>query len=339
MRHRLTDSLRCPTCHAERSLALQAEASDGQEVREGELRCAGCGRSFEVAEGIAELLRDPPDFIAREAAGLGRFAELMRAEGWDREKIRSLPHIDDPYWYGQRVSFDQLVALVDLQPGQSLLDVGSNTCWASNLFAQRGLDVIALDITKTEMQGLRTAEYFIDSGEVYFERVVSNMADPAIASNSLDYVFCCEVLHHNGLKALGKTLTEIYRILKPGGKLLVLNEPMRFPLNRKHDHAVEVAQFEGNENVHYFHQYFLGARRAGFSVRILPPPYLPFFSGQPDALPVDYPVPRIPRWLARHCARRVRILRRAYLAWLMLITGDLSLSLICQKGVDASRVV
>ena len=33
----------------------------------------------------------PPGHVAREAAGLGRFAEHMRADGWDRDTIRRLP--------------------------------------------------------------------------------------------------------------------------------------------------------------------------------------------------------------------------------------------------------
>jgi SAM-dependent methyltransferase len=331
VRESLVDLLRCPACHSEGSFAFDARVRDEFEVREGTLRCAECQGSFAVEEGIADLLHEPPDFVVREAAGLGRFAEVMRADGWDREKIRALPHVEDPYWFSQRVSFDQLVETIDFRPGESLLDVGSNTCWASNYFAQRGLDVIALDIAKAEMQGLRTAEYFIDSGEVYFERVLSNMSDPAIASGSLDYVFCSEVLHHNDLQTMKRTFTEIHRMLKPGGKLLVVNEPMRFPLNLKRDHAVEVAQYEGNEHVHFFHQYYLAARRAGFTVRIRRPLYLGFFSESPSVLHLNAPKRRIAYEVTRYWTRRLRPTRLAYLALQTLITGNPALTMICTK--------
>jgi SAM-dependent methyltransferase len=332
VRDQLLELLRCPACRAERALELDARERDEYEVREGALNCGACGRSFAVEEGIADLLHDPPDFVVREGAGLGRFAEMMRNEGWDRAKILSLPDLEDPYWYGQRTSYDQLLSRVDFAPGETLLDVGSNTCWASNLFARLGLEVIALDITKTEMQGLRTAEYFIDSGEVFFERVLSNMADPAIASDSLDYVFCCEVLHHNDLAAMRRTFKEIHRILKPGGKLLVINEPMRFPLMLKRDHAVEVAHWEGNENVHFFHQYFLGARSAGFGVRVLPPAYMPAFSGHPAVIALDASPRLVAGELVRYVIRRFRPIRWSYLAWKTLIAGDCSLSMICTKA-------
>ena len=155
-----------------------------------------------------------------------------------------------------------------LKPGERLLDVGANTCWASSVFASLGLDVVALDIAAAELQGLRTADYFLQSGEVFFERVLSPMYAPALADGSMDHVFCCEVLHHNDREHLRRTFHELHRVLRPGGRLFVVNEPMRFPLRLKRDHALEVAQFEGNEHVYFLHEYRAAARRAGFRVSI-----------------------------------------------------------------------
>src|SRR5262249_3934979 len=150
-----------------------------------------------IEDGIVDLLYDPPEFVRREAAGLGRFAERMRQDGWDKERIRALPNIPDGYWYAQGTSMNQLLELIPFKPGATLLHVGSNTCWASNIFASRGLEVIALDIATVEMQGLRTAEYFFEAGGAHFERLLGTMFHLPIASSTLDYVFCCEVLHHN----------------------------------------------------------------------------------------------------------------------------------------------
>lgn len=269
MRESLVPILRCPACLREGTLVLAAERRDRREVREGTLTCASCRREFAIVDGIADLLPDPPEFVARECAGLERFAAVMRADGWDRARIRELPDVDLDYWRGQAGAMRALLQRVNLEPGRRLLDVGSNTCWASNVFASRGLEVLALDICLCELQGLRTADYFIeDDRGVFFERVRSSMFEPALASASFDYVFCCEVLHHNDRAHLQRTLAEMFRVLRPGGRLLVINEPMRFPLRPKRDHAREVAQFEGNEHVYYLHQYLLAARRAGFSTTI-----------------------------------------------------------------------
>jgi SAM-dependent methyltransferase/uncharacterized protein YbaR (Trm112 family) len=302
VREQLADALRCPRCLADRSLELAIARRDAREVRDGELACVRCGARFPVFEGVADLLPDPPAFVARESAGLERFAQVMRADGWDGERLRRLPDVDLPYWHGQRRAIDALLARHELVPGALLADIGSNTCWASRIFAERGLRVIALDVALGDLQGLGAAEHQLDSG-VYFERVRSTMFAPAIASASLDYVFCCEVLHHNDPAHLRRTLRELHRVLRAGGRLFLVNEPMRFPLMRKRDHGREVAEFEGNEHVYYLHEYYLAARLAGFQVKI------------PALAP------------ARAASRR----SRARALWRHLVAGDTPLTMDCRK--------
>ena len=200
---------------------MSARESDEREVREGELRCEACGEQFALHRGVAELMPNPPSTSRARRPGFERFAQYMRSQGWDRDTVLALPYIDDGYWFHQGASMEQLLATVPFSPGERLLDVGSNTCWASNHFAAHGLDVVALDIATAELQGLYTADYFIEAGSSYFERVLGSMYDMPIASASLDYVFCCEALHHNDRASLRDTFAEAFRVLKPGGKLLV----------------------------------------------------------------------------------------------------------------------
>jgi SAM-dependent methyltransferase/uncharacterized protein YbaR (Trm112 family) len=308
VREALTSILRCARCGAEASLALRTVRSDAREVREGELACAACGQRFAIADGIVDLLFEPPEFVRRERAGLERFASVMRADGWDRERIRALPDVDLPYWHGQRRALDALLRRAPPQPGRRLLDVGSNTCWASRIFAARGLEVVALDIAAVELQGLRTADWLIGEDGAYFERVLSTMFAPALARESVDYVFCCEVLHHNDARHLRRTMTELHRVLRPGGRLFVVNEPLRFPLRPKRGHGREVAQFDGNEHVFFLHEYYLAARRAGFHVHVL---------GLGEAGFAD----------ARGGAMR----RRTRWLWRELLRGDLPLAMDCFK--------
>ena len=309
---------------------MTARESDAREVREGELACERCDGRFPIEGGIANLLYQPPDFVVREAAGLDRFADVMRADGWDRERILALPDVHLAYWVAQGEAMKHVLATADLRPGERLLDVGSNTCWASNIFARRGLDVIALDIATAELQGLRTADYFLETGEVYFERLLSVMFDPALASGSLDHVFCCEVLHHNDPGNLRRTLRELHRVLRPGGHLYVVNEPLRFLLHPKLDHAEEVADFEGNEHVYFLQRYILAARDAGFQIS------RPWLRGVPaDARrwPDTHPLAGVEHALRSRLAGRalVEANRIARYAWRHVLAGDRSLFLECSK--------
>jgi SAM-dependent methyltransferase/uncharacterized protein YbaR (Trm112 family) len=317
MRESLTSVLRCPSCRTDGALRLAAtHKSDDREVREGGLSCARCGGDFPIVDGIAELMPYPPEFVVRESAGLDRFAEEMRADGWDRERILALPDVDLPYWQGQARAMRALLETVAFVPGRRLLDVGSNTCWASNIFAARGLEVVALDISSNDLQGLRAADHFLDRGDVFFERMRSVMFAPALASESMDYVFCCEVLHHNDSAHLERTLHELYRVLRPGGRLLVVNEPLRFPLLLKRDHGCEVAQFEGNEHVYFLHQYYFAARRAGFKITI--------------------PALRKSQDPANSSLKSFYRFGRSL--WRNLISGDTALMMDCTRGAGAGHM-
>ncbi len=326
--------LRCPACLSDRSLELLARESDDREVREGTLRCGACGAEFPVHRGVMELLHEPPGYVVAEAAGLERFAEQMRAEGWDREKVRSLPDIEHGYWYTQSRSMHQLMTTIPFRRGQSLLDIGSNTCWAANRFAERGLRVTALDIATTELQGLYTAEYFIDEGSVFFERVLGSMAAIPLASASLDYVYCCEVLHHNDPQGLRRTFQEIFRVLRPGGRLLMVNETLKTLSDPDGVHLEGVEQFEGYEHAHWALGYRWEAIRAGFITEVTEPHYRPFF-GDPQLSPRGANAPLVGP-VVRRGARVLRssaAVRHAYLSWLNHVQGGVQMNMVATKPV------
>jgi SAM-dependent methyltransferase/uncharacterized protein YbaR (Trm112 family) len=331
VRAQFARQLRCPACLNQATFELSATSSDEREVREGMLRCAACANEFTVHRGVPELLFESPEHIVKEAAGLERFAEQMRLEGWDREMVRKLPDLQHGYWYVQARSMHQLLTTVPFLPGQSVLDVGSNTCWASNHFAERGLQAIAMDIATPELQGLYTADWFIEDGHVYFERVLGSMDAIPLASSSVDYVYCCQVLHHNDLDSLRRTFSEIFRVLRPGGRLLVVNETLKTLRDPDGVHDEGVEQFEGYEHAHWAARYRWEAIRAGFLTEVTEPHYRPFFG---DAeLPAQTTGVGL-RALARRVAfamRRVAIVRRLYLAWLNQVEGGVSLNMIATK--------
>jgi SAM-dependent methyltransferase len=325
------ERLRCPACGGDHVIELRADASDEREVREGSLRCMACTTEFVLRRGVPELLHDPPPHIIAEVAGLERFAAQMRLEGWGREMVRRLPDLEHGYWYVQSRSMHQLLTTIPFEAGQSVLDIGSNTCWAANHFAERGLRAIALDIATAELQGLYTAEYFIDDDHVFFERVLGSMDAIPLASSSVDYVYCCEVLHHNDAAGLRRTFAEIFRVLRPGGRLLMVNETLKTLSDPSGMHLEGVEQYEGYEHAHWAMRYRWEATRAGFFTEVTEPHYRAFFGDAELSLaPGTAPLETALRSLG-FALRRSGLARRAYLAWLNNVRGGVSLNMIATK--------
>jgi len=325
-------TLRCPACRRDGTLVLDARESNSQEVREGWLRCSACATEFALHRGVPELLYDPPAHILAEAAGLERFAEEMRRDGWDRELVRKLPDLEHGYWYVQARSMHQLLTTIPFQPGQSIVDVGSNTCWAANHFAERGLHAIALDIATVELQGLYTADWFIEDG-VFFERVLGSMDAMPLASGSVDYVYCCQVLHHNDAESLQRTFAEIFRVLRPGGRLLMVNETLKTLRDTHGVHDEAVQEYEGYEHAHWAARYRWEATRAGLLTEVTEPHYRSFFG---DAELTLAPETKRLRALAMRLGFSLRswgFARRAYLAWLNQVWGGASMNMIATKPV------
>jgi SAM-dependent methyltransferase/uncharacterized protein YbaR (Trm112 family) len=331
LRRQLLDIARCPRCRAEGEFDLEVAEESAREVREGAVSCRRCGERRSIARGIVDLMPEVPAFVHREAAGLERFAATMRADGWDRERILTLPYEQSGYWFAQATAMHQMLHTISFQPGHRLLDVGSNTCWASATFAERGLDVIALDITAIEMQGLATADWWMEAKNVYLERMIGVMFDIPLRDSSLDFVWCCEVLHHNHRDNLRRTLEELFRVLRPGGQLVVVNETLR-SLRQPHLRpGHEVAEYEGHEHAYVRHSYVKAARRAGFRVDLRGPWLHAGFNDTAIALTPSMSAIRGFRAATTHALRKTERGRKAYLAWKAYVAGETSLYMVATK--------
>jgi SAM-dependent methyltransferase len=328
MRRSFADLARCPACHAERSLDVRADSEDDREIREGAVTCRACGEIRAIARGIVDLMPQRPEFVSREADGLDRFADVMRAQGWDRERVLKLPYEQSGYWFAQATAMHQVLATVPFQPGDRIVDIGSNTCWASAMLAERGLDVIALDINAGEMQGLATSDWWFEEKDIYFERMLGLMFDVSLATDSVDYVWCCEVLHHNDRENLDRTFAELRRVLKPGGKVVVVNETLRSLRDPKFNPGQEVAEYEGYEHAYLRRSYVSAARSAGLDVELFAPWIHPIFTE--GAWPIDTNASALHGFkvATAHAVRSTRLLRHAYLAWKAYVAGETSLYML-----------
>ena len=124
------------------------------------------------------------------------------------------PEARDPV---RRASEDRrmetLLRLLEMRPGERLLDIGCGSGWFGDRCQRQGVAVWAMDIGRTGVAGAKArfphaGTYQV--GDLYFLPFVSG---------SFDAVVLSEVVEH--LEDIDSAIAEARRVLRPGGRLLV----------------------------------------------------------------------------------------------------------------------
>jgi ubiquinone/menaquinone biosynthesis C-methylase UbiE/DNA-binding transcriptional ArsR family regulator len=219
----LTQILRQSQPRISRHLKLLVEAGLVERFREGAwafFRLAERGAAAELARVLVARL-DPADPIAlrdRERLAAVRQARAAAAQGYFRahaaewDRIRKL-HVAD-----EAVEAAIREALAE-RPFRSLLDLGTGTGRMLEMFGpqlERGLgidlslDMLLLARARIERANLRHCS--VRQGDIY---------DLALPADSFDVVVIHQVLHF--LDDGGRAVREAARMLKPSGRLLVVD--------------------------------------------------------------------------------------------------------------------
>jgi len=113
---------------------------------------------------------------------------------------------------------EQTLALMDLQPGDRVLDLGCGTGWASRRMART--------VTKGEVVGLDVADEMVRraalaSADISNLRYIWGSAEHiAVPDKYFNKILSVESFYYYGDQ--GKALDELHRVLAPGGKLFIL---------------------------------------------------------------------------------------------------------------------
>jgi ubiquinone/menaquinone biosynthesis C-methylase UbiE len=219
----LTDILRQSQPRISRHLKLLAEAGLIERFREGTwafFRLTEHGGGAEVARALLDRLNPADPTIARDRDRLASVRQARAAAAqayfrrhaaeWDR--IRKL-HVTD-----EAVEEAIRVALAD-KPFRSLLDLGTGTGRMLELFGreiERGLgldlslDMLLLARDRLERAGMKHCS--VRQGDIY---------DLPLGNDSFDVVILHQVLHF--LDDGARAIKEAARVLRPGGRLLVVD--------------------------------------------------------------------------------------------------------------------
>jgi SAM-dependent methyltransferase len=134
---------------------------------------------------------------------------------WDHVLAKPLLHAEDTP--GLLTNFAHVLNGLQLVPGMRVLDFGAGTCWASRWLTQLGMEVVALDVSRTALKmgealyarqpvfGQRPAPRFL-----HFDGRRIDLPDA-----SVDRILCLDTFHH--LLNPEEVLREMSRVLKDGG--------------------------------------------------------------------------------------------------------------------------
>jgi ubiquinone/menaquinone biosynthesis C-methylase UbiE/DNA-binding transcriptional ArsR family regulator len=219
----LTEILRQSQPRLSRHLRLLAEAGLVERFREGSwayFRMGENGSQADVARAMISRLDAADPVIARDRERLAavRTARATTAQSYFRrhaaewDRIRKL-HVAD-------TAVEEVIrtALAD-KPIRSLLDLGTGTGRMLELFAadiERGLgldlslDMLAIAREQLDRAGLKNCS--VRQGDIY---------DLALPRDSFDVVIVHQVLHF--LDDGPRAIREAVRVLRPGGRLLVID--------------------------------------------------------------------------------------------------------------------
>ncbi len=279
MRTTILQIIHCPKCQASltlipQPLPLGETASPVDELRKGTLCCVGSGKhEFQVEDGIVlfecglqhELVQQE---LAYEDSTYHGDQRLTKPAF-----IAQLPESGTPIWPHTRhfgPDFRGLLEGFHFRKGGWILDIGTGACWTSRLLAERASDVVALDVNAAQFYGLRASDVQFDVHGVFFERVLASMTHLPFRSEVFDYIVFNASFHHT--PALVQTLEQCYRVLRPGGAVVMLNEvftSLRHWLFDSRDRDEQGAHHKIS-----YTQFERAARQVGFEVSYAVPAHV-----------------------------------------------------------------
>ncbi len=276
MREEVLGILKCPGC-GNGPLKINQMTANQLEVKSGKLLCPGCSAEYEIQDGIIDFLHNANEGVLRERRAMDEDDYITDDSGNKfkindevirrfSDKFLAFPEGDGSSFFKKGGSFQSTAeasgrfysAMEELRltGKEKILEIGACFSYASFKFAQKGCSVVALDISNY----LKVSSLYVE--KAYFERLFSDMHHMPFADNSFDIVFGSAVLHHS--KDLKSAFSEIRRVLRPGGRLVLINEAGRGVWERIHPVYKQMEEKGFGDTAYNLLEWKKGAQDGGF---------------------------------------------------------------------------
>lgn len=197
-----------PCCREPLSLT-QAKVTDG-EIVEGLLRCAKCGGTFKIIEGVPRLILNLEE--RKEIAESFGYQWEMRAQ----DKFES-----DALLYGETeeeemASFFRYFGIEasDLE-GKTILDAGCGCARLTKALSRFGKEIVGIDISSSMGTTYRKTCMPVRN----IALIQSDVLNPPFRRASFDYVWAEDTICY--VKDVRKAFDTLSALVKPSGRLFV----------------------------------------------------------------------------------------------------------------------
>jgi SAM-dependent methyltransferase len=253
----------------------------GAEQTHDVVRCTSCGTSFPIVHGVINTLVKPDKEVVRELQGMLDEAH-ERGEAWksteelvvrpvshiatQEEREEAIKHLPKNYYKSTRLSLEQALKLINLDGRRTVLEIGAeNEFPFLRPFQKCGMDCFALNIHFA----------YDDPGNFmpWATKVAGDMNQLPFRNEFFDVVLASATSHHS--PDLDRTISEIARVTRPGGIILLLNDPIHAAAKHLWDKISRNPDFAKggsrhgliHENEYTIGQYRRSFRRHGLSFR------------------------------------------------------------------------
>jgi len=267
-RNMLTRDLKCLRCGA-----TDLEATDRI------IRCRKCRQVYRADGDVGNFLYNPENYVIQELCGMMREDEFPAGDMNDF-LVRETDHlesIDDlmaksrekketlNYFESTKVNFDAVFSTLPLTGNENVLEIGcgSNSYFLGK-FSERGCACTGVDLCFKIEKAATSFPY---------RRILADMNRTPFRDESFDVVLASATAHHSPV--VERVLAEMSRLVKKGGLLLVMNEPVKGILKgmAKPSNPCERDEMI-NENEYTLSQYTTPLKRRGCVIQLIFPEYV-----------------------------------------------------------------
>ena len=183
--------------------------------RDAALHCSDCDRVYPLVDSIPDFVIAHDDFLTTESRQWDEHAPR-----YDEKRQHDLIYL---------ASVEAAVQALAVEPGDVVLDAACGTGMTIKSYLQRGMNVVALDLS---LESLRRLRDNLNCPDVLYVR--GDLQTLPFAAGTFGKVLCANAIQHlPDEPSRRRCVHELARVARPGGRVAVTAHNWSIPKRRK----------------------------------------------------------------------------------------------------------